>query len=198
MSEGYILAYRKMEDNPVLADDKYDKTHAWLWILFHANHATRRITFNGKMATVKRGQFVTSVRKMASAWGWSPDKVLRFLRSLEENNMVKRSASTSRTLLTVENYNRYQPLPNTNKDTHNTNEYANEYTSRTPQPIEKYGNTAYAPNTNKHTNKDTNKSQTIKNKKNDPNGTALGPSVRGLTDSEFYDFELGEPLDAYW
>lgn len=168
MSEGYILAYRKMEDNPVLADDKYDKTHAWLWILFHANHATRRITFNGKMATVKRGQFVTSVRKMASAWGWSPDKVLRFLRLLESNKMIRRSTSTSRTLLTVENYSRYQLPSNTDKDA------------------------------NKYTNKDTNKSQTIKNKKNDPNGTTLRSSVRGLTDSEFYDFELGEPLDAYW
>lgn len=165
---GYFLVYRKMENNPILEDDHFDKTHAWLWLIGRANFKPTKIMFDGKLITLERGQFITSIRKMASTWGWSTKKVTRFLDVLEANGMIRRESNTKKTLLTIEKYSVYQPSGNTND---HTNYYTNDHTNDLQ----------------------------INNKKgDDPNGTALEPSVRGLVDSEFYNFELGEPLDAYW
>jgi DNA-binding transcriptional MocR family regulator len=57
---------------------------------------------------VKRGSFVTSIRKLASKWGWSKDKVVAFLDVLEEDGMIQRNSSYRRTLITIKNYCIYQ------------------------------------------------------------------------------------------
>lgn len=164
MSDGYFYLYRKTEDNPVLQDDRpFDKFHSWVWMLGHANHKSAKIMFNGKLTTVKRGQFITSVRKMAAVWKWSPDAVLRFLRLLEANKMIRRVSNTSRTLITIENYNKYQPLPNTDKDT------------------------------NKDTDKDTNKAQTIKRNKGHGQHRSDDRASAPFNDPRYYDIDPGEP-----
>lgn len=125
--DGYILLYRKAEDNPVLQCDVFDKYHAWVWLLERANHKTRRIPFNGGYRTIKRGQLLTSIRKLATTWGWGKDRVRIFLNSLEMNGMIRQKRDTSGTLLTIVNYSVYQVAPDTNKD---ADRYANRYTDR--------------------------------------------------------------------
>ena len=89
-------------------DESFDKRSAWCDILLSANHKDVKIPFNGDMILVKRGQFITSVRKLESKWKWNKDKVLRFLRLLESDKMIKRESDKHRTLITVENYDIYQ------------------------------------------------------------------------------------------
>ncbi len=39
---------------------------------------------------LRRGEFSASIRRMAKLWNWSPTAVFRFLRLLEENQMISR------------------------------------------------------------------------------------------------------------
>jgi DNA replication protein DnaD len=108
MSGGWIKLYRSIQ-NCYLWDEKpYDKARAWIDLLLLANHEDRKVNFNGSPILVSRGQHLTSVRKLAERWGWSYDKVLRYLNVLTGEEMIKKDSNKSRTLITIVNYEVYQ------------------------------------------------------------------------------------------
>jgi len=130
-SKGWICVHRCIQDCSIWeSNEPYDRRSAWIDLLLSANHDDKLITFNGGPMTIKRGQYLTSVRKLAERWNWSNDRTLRYLRLLESLGMIHKDSDRCRTLLTIENYSVYQDVSNTDKDT------------------------------NKNTGKDTNKSQT--------------------------------------
>lgn len=189
---GYILWYRKAESNPVLEDEKFDRLHAWLWMIERANYRRVTIIFNGKKRQLKRGQFITSTRKLATAFGWSVAKVRRFLSDLERNNMIKMERNTNGTLLTIEKYTFYQGSAHTNEHTLSTNEYTNEHT----EPIEISTVTPIPRHTRAHTNELQRINKRIKKKPGRPDslGGDRGPgSDDNYGDPRYREMELGEP-----
>ena len=113
--KGWIKTYRKIQDCWIwLEKEPFDKRSAWIDLLLTANHEEVKIRFNGDFITVEKGQILTSIRKLADKWHWSVDKVLRFLRLIESDGMIKKDSDNFRTLITIENYELYQDEPNTN------------------------------------------------------------------------------------
>ena len=107
--KGWIKTYRKIQDCWIWQIDKpFDERSAWIDLLLIANHRDVKIPFNGDLVTVKRGQIITSVRKLSEKWKWNKDKTLKFLRLLESDNMITKSSDRFRTLITIENYSIYQ------------------------------------------------------------------------------------------
>ncbi len=101
--------HRKLQDCWIWEIDKpFDERSAWIDLLLSANHTDVKIPFNGELVLVERGQFITSVRKLSEKWKWNKDKVLKFLRLLENDKMIKRDSDKFRTLITIENYDIYQ------------------------------------------------------------------------------------------
>lgn len=116
MKEGWILLHRKIQDNRIWTDkEPYDKRSAWIDLLMMANHADKNIIVDYKLVMVKRGQIYTSVRKLAERWGWSKDRALKYLRLLETLQMITKDSTNQRTLLTIENYDIYQNVQDTDK-----------------------------------------------------------------------------------
>ena len=112
--KGWIKTYRKIQDCWIwLEKEPFDKRSAWIDLLLTANHEDAKIRFNGEFITVKKGQIVTSIRKLSEKWHWSLDKVSRFLRLIESDKMIKRDSDKFRTLIIIENYELYQEVPNT-------------------------------------------------------------------------------------
>ena len=111
--KGWIKTYRKIQDCWIwLEKEPFDKRSAWIDLLLTANHSDVRIRFNGEFITVEKGQILTSIRKLSDKWHWSYDKVLRFLKLIELDGMIKRDSDNFRTLITIENYELYQDEPN--------------------------------------------------------------------------------------
>lgn len=114
--EGWIKTYRKIQDCWIWQiDESFDKRSAWIDLLLSANHKDVKLQFNNELILVERGQFITSIRKLSERWKWSYDKVSRFLKLLESDGMIKKQSDKFRTLLTIENYEVYQDVPNTNR-----------------------------------------------------------------------------------
>ncbi len=114
--KGWVKTYRKIQDCWIWIDkEPFDKRSAWIDLLLTANHAETRIRFNGEFMSIKKGQIMTSIRKLSDKWHWSYDKVLRFLRLLESDGMLKKDSDNFRTLLTIENYELYQDEPNADR-----------------------------------------------------------------------------------
>lgn len=117
MKEGWISLHRKLQDCDIWLDDEpFDRRSAWIDLLLSANHENKGMIFDGHHIEVKRGQLITSVRKLSAKWNWSKSKTLSYLRLLEELNMIEREADSRRTLLTIVNYGIYQG-GNTNERT---------------------------------------------------------------------------------
>lgn len=138
MDKGWIKLYRQIQDCWIWLDkEPFDKRSAWMDLLLTANHSDKKIKFNGELITIKRGQILTSIRKLSEKWKWSVNKVYRFINLLESDDMLQRESDKNRTLITIINYSVYQHSKNTNEYTNrntyeNTNGNSNEYTTDTP------------------------------------------------------------------
>ena len=116
MSSGWIKLYRRLQDCWIWLDkEPFDKRSAWVDLILTANHSDKKILFNGELITVKRGQILTSVRKLSAKWKWSVNKVYRFLKLLESDEMLQKESDKDRTLLTIVNYSIFQCCEYTNE-----------------------------------------------------------------------------------
>ena len=133
LSSGWIKLYRQLQDCWIWLDkEPFDKRSAWVDLLLTANHSDKKILFNGELITIKRGQILTSVRKLSAKWKWSVNKVYRFLKLLESDEMLQKESDKDRTLLTIVNYSIFQCCEYTNENSNgNTNGNTNEHTSET-------------------------------------------------------------------
>ncbi len=115
--KGWIHLHRKIQDCILWeSPEPFDCRSAWIDLILLANHEDKRMIFDGQPITVKKGQRITSVRVLAQRWHWGNNKTLKYLRMLEEENMIVRDSDKRRTLLTIVNYDVYN-------DTINTDEY---------------------------------------------------------------------------
>lgn len=108
-SQGWISVHRKIEDDWLWKDKPFSKGQAWVDLLLMVNHEDSKILFNGELIEVKRGQRITSIKKLCDRWGWSNKKVKRFLELLQEDDKIRLEiAPRKATTITIVNYSFYQ------------------------------------------------------------------------------------------
>jgi hypothetical protein len=73
-----------------------------------AAYADRKVDIEGRMVTLKRGQFSHSLTFIAEAWGWSKSSVVRYFARLKTETMIGTESGTGRTIVTICNYEKYQ------------------------------------------------------------------------------------------
>lgn len=116
---GWVRLHRKIRECSIWDDDEpFDMRSAWMDLVMLANYEDKRTIFNGKPITIKAGQRITSVRKLADRWHWGKDRTLRYLKTLEAEGMIIKDSNNRRTLITIVNYGKYQGECDTDKDTH--------------------------------------------------------------------------------
>ena len=116
-TEGWIKLYRKIEDNPMFTEKPYDRAHAWLDILLTVAHEPKDFLLKGRMVHLEPGQMVFGYRKLAAKWGWSKDKVVRYLATLTATQTATVTATPNGTVLTVEKWASYQGGRDSKRDT---------------------------------------------------------------------------------
>lgn len=127
---GWVKVYRKIEDCEIWTDkEPFDRRSAWIDLLMMANHEDKKIIFRGKPLTIKAGQKLTSIYKLAEKWHWSRDRVRRYLMLLEALGMITRESDSNKTIVTIVNYSVYQESRTTNDTTDNTTDKATHNTT---------------------------------------------------------------------
>ena len=143
-NQGFIKLYRKIQNHWLYEEKrKFSKFEAWIDMLMMANHKDNKFVLGNELVTVKRGQFITSIRKLGERWNWSNTKVSQFLDLLKSDEMIDYKKDTKKTLITIDNYGSYH-------DSENEKKTQNEHEKDTKR-------------TQKHTNKN------VKNDKNEKN-----------------------------
>ena len=109
MNDGWIKLYRRIKDNWLYKEKrKFSRFEAWIDLLLEANHKDNRFPLGNKIVECKRGQIITSVRKLCDRWGWSNTKINNFLILLQNENMIAFFSDAEKTVITIENYDMYQ------------------------------------------------------------------------------------------
>lgn len=108
MSEGFFLVDRELLTHPIWTDEPFNKGAAWVDLIGRANWKKRESFYGGRCVIIKRGQLITSIGALAARWKWSEKRVRSFLSALSEAGMVRTEGTPRGTLITVENYAKYQ------------------------------------------------------------------------------------------
>lgn len=117
MAYGWICIHRKIQDNIIWNDKPFNRGAAWIDLLMLANHEDKKIIFNGSVIEVKRGEKITSLRKLSERWGWSITKTKKFLNLLSDEKMINYKSDSKKTVYNIVNYEVYQDNENTKSNT---------------------------------------------------------------------------------
>ena len=115
MSKGWICLHRCIQEHWIWQDANRFKW--WVDLLLRANNKDAKVLIDGSLMDCKRGQFITSLGKLAEEWMVSRDTVRRFLDALESDTMIARKSTHKMTQITICNYDTYQDVPTSNNTT---------------------------------------------------------------------------------
>lgn len=130
--KGWILLHKQIQAHWLWEDKPFSKGQAWIDLLLLAEHETHKSMWRSQLTEFKRGDVNLSITELAHRWGWSRDKVRRYISQLEQDNMLRANCTTNRTTLTIVKYddfqNRCATNKATNKSTDNTTDKATDKT----------------------------------------------------------------------
>ena len=126
--EGWISLHRQLQEHWLWkSKEPFDKRSAWVDLLLMVNHQKEKIEFDKGFMEVERGQRITSLEKLAKRWKWSRHKVSDYLNQLEQDGMLVQVRDNKKTLICIENYDKYQ----VQKETSDMSEDMQKVRSRT-------------------------------------------------------------------
>lgn len=120
MRTTWFAVDRDIQNHWLWKDKPFARGQAWIDLLLMARFADGKDYYNGHIIERKRGNVYTSVGFLAERWGWSANKVRRFLNELETDGMCTRNGTPDGTTLTIENWAFYQDMRRTDERTDGT------------------------------------------------------------------------------
>ena len=109
MSGGWIKVHRKILDNDWLCKSRtYSNFEAFMFLLLKANHKEGRFHIGTDVLEVKRGQIITSQKKLCKQFNWSNSKLRNYLKTAKNASMIHTETTSKTTCLTILNYDSYQ------------------------------------------------------------------------------------------
>ena len=131
MAKGWIKLHRQLLDNDLWMDKPFDRPRAWIDMIFMANVVDKDLRLKNHYSNIhiERGSFFTSYRHLGDRWGWSVNKVKRYMDYLSVQGMITLCGTPNGTLVTLVKYGVYQGQRNTDEHTDGyTGGYTDEYT----------------------------------------------------------------------
>lgn len=116
----HIKIFRKVIDNDLFCEKPFDRWHAFEWLLVKARYYPKDIVIRGRKYHLDTGQLLISTNKLADIFGWSRGKLLRFFETLNATGTATADGTADGTLITIENYSKYQIGQTTDDTTDST------------------------------------------------------------------------------
>ena len=116
LNTGWIKISREITEHWLWSDA--ERLKWWLDLLFMANWDDRKVMHDTHLFTLKRGQMIASVSFLAERWNKSNPTIIKFLKLLEDEDMICRQTLYRQTpIITICNYDKYQERSDTQVDT---------------------------------------------------------------------------------
>jgi hypothetical protein len=116
-SQGWISLHRSLQDHPLWKGEPFTKGQAWVDLLLYANHKPARLMIKNTLIDLDRGQQARSQLTLSKEWKWSINKVKRFLKVLESDQMLTIQTNQQTTIISICNYSSFQDSPTASEST---------------------------------------------------------------------------------
>lgn len=104
--KGWIKLHRKLMDNPIF--DNPNLLRVWLWCLLKASHDHHQQMIGLQIVDLEPGQFVTGRFKGSDELKINPSTFYKYLKTLEKLKMINLKSNNKMTIVTIENWRKYQ------------------------------------------------------------------------------------------
>ncbi len=132
MAKGWIKLHRKLFNNPILTRSRiFSDLEAWIWLITHANHDDAQVLIGADVIQCKRGDLITSQKKLCMTFRWGNSKLRSFLKRLQKCQMICYKTTTKLTQITIIKYDTYQSNQIDNKLIVNRKQIENKSKSNT-------------------------------------------------------------------
>lgn len=110
---GWISLHRKITNHWLYEEKRvFSKFEAWIDILLQVNHAEAKLIIQNTLFTIKKGQSINSLDTWSKRWNWNKSMTRRFLKTLEQDGMIKLRNEFKTTRITVCKFDDYQDKRN--------------------------------------------------------------------------------------
>lgn len=139
---GYYAISRGFLENPMFKAEPFTEREAFQWLIQEASYDPRRYRIGSRCFDLERGQLVSAIEFMRKAWKWkTKSRVHRILKRWESCGAILQKSERDATIITLCNYNDYQPGRNAERNAGGT---LTERSRNETEEINKYNNTAAA------------------------------------------------------
>jgi DNA replication protein DnaD len=105
----WIKLHKELLDSDIWnIEEPFTYRSAFIHVLLSANWKDGVFSHQGHILKVKRGQWLTSIYKLASTFKWDRKKVYKWLKYMEAAGMITTESYNFGTTLTVVNYDKFQ------------------------------------------------------------------------------------------
>jgi hypothetical protein len=104
---GCVRIHKRLRQHVVWSRPDYG--WAWIDLLMLANDRPRQTFIKGKAISLERGQLAWSLRGLEKEWEKSGEWIQQFLKFLKDQDMVRVNSNALRTIITIVNYDAYNP-----------------------------------------------------------------------------------------
>lgn len=111
--DGYIKLYRKLIKSPIFQNEKLLKI--WIWCLCRANHCDTETIVGLRKVQLQKGQFVFGLIKASQELQIPKTTLYRNLKTLCEFGMIRIDSGNKFSVVTIENWEKYQCLDTVNE-----------------------------------------------------------------------------------
>lgn len=108
LANGWVKLDRSIMEHWLWDDKPFSYGQAWMDLIMLANHADTKSVYGGKVVKFKAGTVNRSVLSLSKRWGWNRKKTAKFLKILEDDEMVTTIGTTMGTTITIVNYSKFQ------------------------------------------------------------------------------------------
>jgi hypothetical protein len=105
---GWVKLHRAQFGHEISEGKPWCDGYAWSYLYAMANHKPGVVNFRNQYIPVERGQFITSMLRLCTVFGWGRRRLKSFLQSLKNRGMCTYRSTNRFLVVTICNYNRYQ------------------------------------------------------------------------------------------
>jgi hypothetical protein len=125
---------RQLTESDFWLSEPFTKAQAWIDLIALARYKSGHAYKRSIEIPLERGQLCWSVVNLADRWSWSRDKVKRFLSALEAKQQISQHKTNVTTVITVVNYEHYQPNESADKSPNESADKSPENQQTSQQP----------------------------------------------------------------
>ena len=106
--KGYVKIHRELLEHPIWTSEKFTRGQAWVDLILKANAKPGWVRKRGARIDLNRGDVGYSIKELSRQWDWSESKTRRFLKELENDEMVTLKKTNVSCTITLVNYDMWQ------------------------------------------------------------------------------------------